>query len=463
MANKNLLTYNAKVTQVEQVYFSPVAVLPPPFGTSISTTYCFLSHNLPWPDDNNPPQPTQDQKYIKDTFKSMFVAKQIYSNDISPVIQRIDWTSGTTYDYYRDDVNMFEVDGTGTLQLNFYIRNRYDQVFKCLWNNNSQPSTQEPFFQPGSYGTNNIYTGSDGYKWKYIYTIDVGLKRKFMDSKWIPVPVSENTPNPIQTSAGFGDIEVINITNGGSGYDSANAAIVVKITGDGTSANLVPGTTAMAIAEASNGQITNIVVTNTGANYTYANVSITSALGSGATAFAPISPIGGHAFDAVDELGCFNVMFTCEFDGSEGGKIPVDIDYRQVGLVINPVSLSSYPNPASDPIYKTTTDLVVAPGFGAYTPDEIVYQGETLVTSTFSASVLSFDTASNVIYLINKVGTPTLNAPVESSSSGTIRTLLSVTPTDFQPFSGYLSYIENRTAIQRSYDGKEQFRFVLGY
>ena len=276
-----------------------------------------------------------------------------------------------------------------------------------------------------------------------------------MDSRWIPVPVSDNTPNPIQSAAGFGDIEVINVTNGGSGYDSANATITVTITGDGTGAT---GT-----AETSAGKITNIVVTNTGANYTFANVSFTSALGSGATAAAPISPIGGHGFDAVDELGCSNVMFTCEFDGSEGGKIPVDIDYRQVGLVVNPVSLSSYPNPAAGAIYKTTTDFVVAPGFGAYTLDETIYQGTSLATATFSASVLSFDTASNVVYLINKVGTPTLNAPVYSSSSGTVRTLLSVSPPDFQTFSGYLSYVENRTAIQRSSDGKEQFRFVLGY
>jgi hypothetical protein len=455
MANKNLLTYNAKVTQVEQTYFSPVAVLPPPFGTSITTTYCFLSHNLPWEDNNNPPQPTQDQKYIKDIFKNIFVAKQIYSNDISAVIERIDWTSGTTYDYYRDDVDMFEVDGAGLLFLKFYVRNRYDQVFKCLWNNNDGPSTQEPFFQPGSYGTNNIYVGSDGYKWKYMYTIDVGVKRKFMDSRWIPVPVSSITPNPIQSAAGFGDIEVINVTNSGSGYDSANATITVTITGDGTGAT---GT-----AETSNGQITNIIVNNVGANYTYANVSITSTLGSGATAIAPISPIGGHGFDDIDELGCFNVMLTCAFDGSEGGKIPVDIDYRQVGLLINPVSLSSYPNPANGAIYQTTTNMVVAPGFGAYVLDETIYQGSSLATATFSASVLSFDTASNVIYLINKVGTPILNAPVYSSSSGTVRTLLSVSYPDFQTFSGYLSYVENRTAVERSSDGKEQFRFVLGY
>lgn len=455
MANKNLLTYNAKVTQVEQTYFSPVAVLPPPFGTSITTTYCFLSHNLPWEDDNNPPQPTQDQKYIKDIFKNIFVAKQIYSNDISAVIERIDWTSGTTYDYYRDDVDMFEVNGAGLLILKFYVRNRYDQVFKCLWNNNDEPSTQEPFFQPGSYGTNNIYVGSDGYKWKYMYTIDVGVKRKFMDSRWIPVPVSSITPNPIQSAAGFGDIEVINVTNSGSGYDSANATITVTITGDGTGAT---GT-----AETSNGQITNIIVNNVGANYTYANVSITSTLGSGATAIAPISPIGGHGFDDIDELGCFNVMLTCAFDGSEGGKIPVDIDYRQVGLLINPVSLSSYPNPANGAIYQTTTNMVVAPGFGAYVLDETIYQGSSLATATFTASVLSFDTASNVIYLINKVGTPILNAPVYSSSSGTVRTLLSVSYPDFQTFSGYLSYVENRTAVERSSDGKEQFRFVLGY
>jgi hypothetical protein len=132
-------------------------------------------------------------------------------------------------------------------------------------------------------------------------------------------------------------------------------------------------------------------------------------------------------------------------------------------LIVNPITLSSYPEPASGAIYKTTTDFVVAPGFGAYVPDEVVYQGTSLETATFSASVLSFDTASNVVYLINKVGTPTLNAPVYSSSSGTVRTLLSVSYPDFQTFSGYLSYVENRTAIQRSFDGKEQFRFVLGY
>jgi hypothetical protein len=30
-------------------------------------------------------------------------------------------------------------------------------------------------------------------------------------------------------------------------------------------------------------------------------------------------------------------------------------------------------------------------------------------------------------------------------------------------FSGYISYIQNRSAVQGSADGIEQFKFVLGY
>lgn len=455
MNNKNLLTYNAKVNSVGQVYYSPVAVLPPPISTVIGTTYCFLAHIDPWEDDNNPPEPQQDQSYLKSVFKSIFVAKKVTINDLSPVIERIDWKSGQTFDYYQDSVDMFAVDLQGSLVKKFYVKNKFDQVFKCLWNNNDSPSTSEPFFQPGNYGANNIYTGDDGYKWKYMYTIDVGLKQKFMDIKWIPVPEGANVPNPIQTTAGCGDIEVINVTNGGSGYDPANSLITVSITGDGSGA--------AGVAEVIDGEISEIIVTNPGSNYTFANVSITSSIGAGATASAPVSPIGGHAFDPVSELGASHIMFTSEFNGAEGGNIPVDIDYRQVGLLINPIALSTAPNPADAPIYKTTTDFVVAPGFGEYVQDDTIYQGTNLAEATFSARVLSFDVETNVIHLINTVGTPVYNAPVFSTLTGTVRTLLSVSLPDFQPFSGYMVYIENRAGIQRSSDGIEQFRFVLGY
>lgn len=454
MAYKDLLLYGAKVASVEQVYYSPVAVVPPAITTPLAATYCFLAKVDPWLDENNPPAPTQDQKYIKSVYKNIFAAKLITSSQISPVIQRVDWTSGITYDYYRDDVDMFQQDVNGNNVLNFYVKNHYDQVFKCLWNNNGSPSTVEPFFEPGTYNTNNIYAGSDGYQWKYMYTVDSGQKVRFMDTTWMPVSVGINTPNPLVNSAGAGSIDVINVTNGGSGYDP-NFPVTVSIVGDGTGAT--------ASATITNGAISGITVTSAGSNYTYATATVSSLSGSGAILQAPTSPIGGHGFDPVSELGCSHVMYTCEFQGNENGVIPTDITYHQIGLLFNPTDKSVSPGPASGSIYKATTDLVVAPGFGVYTNDEVVYQGSSLATATFVGTILSFDSASNIIRVLNTTGSLTTNAPVFGVTSKTTRTLLSYSPPTFVTLSGYMAYIENRTGIQRSADGIEQVKIVLGF
>jgi len=468
MAKKSLLTYNAQVDAVQQAYYFPSAVLPYATDVNLGTLYCFLASTLPWEDDDNPPVPTQDQKYIKQVFKNIFAVKRITSGDISPVVERIDWTANTVYDYYRDDVDMTNRDENGFLYKKFYVKNRYDQVFKCLWNNNDGESTDEPYFEPGTYGTNNIYAGTDNYKWKYMYTIDTGLKVKFMDSEWIPIPLGENTPNPETSSAGAGSIDVINILDGGTGYDAANSVLTVTITGDGTNAEAT-----LSSSQIANGTITDITVTNAGKNYTFANVTITgtaangSSMGAGVIAIAPASPVGGHSFDPVSELGCAHVMFAVEFNGDEDGKIPTDNNYYQVGLITNPTTKEHPTIPANSSVYRTTTDLVVSPGFGTYSDDEYVFQvatpGDPFSKATFTATVLSFNTSTNTVKLINMVGTPVINAPLYGNSSGTTRTLLSVDSPTYSLLSGYMTFIENRSGVQRSADGIEQYKFVLGY
>ena len=461
MTYKTLLAYGAKVGSVEQVYYSPVAQLPQLPGIPLSSIYCVLAKNDPWTDENNPPQPTQDQASVKQFLKRVFVAKLIESSNISPVIQRINWVSGSEYETYDDTIDMFAVDQNGFLLNPFYIINRFDQVWKCLGNNNGGTSTVEPFFAPGTFNTNSIFEGVDGYKWKYIYTVDLGSKVQFMDASWIPVPVGQNTPNPLidlrtdlPPPAGVGSIDVINVTSGGSGYDPANAVITVTVTGDGSGV--------VATANVIGGAINDIIVSSSGSNYTFSNVSITSSIGSGATAVAPVSPIGGHGFDPASELGCSHVMLSSTFTGSESGLIPTDITYHQIGILVNPTSFSAGGNPANSAIYKTSTDLVVAPGFGSYVTDEILYQG-TVGSPTFTATILSFDSSNNVVKLINTTGSLTTNSPVFGQTTGTTRTLLTYSTPDFIPLSGYLSYIENRTGIQRSTDGIEQFKIVLGF
>lgn len=454
MANKSLLTYGSKLFSVESVYFSPVVTIPPEYKI-ISSLYFFLSKVQPWDNDNDPEAPRQDQKYLKQVAKNIFIVKHITSGDISPVIKRIDWSTGTIYDYYRDDVDMFEVDANGFPVKSYYVRNRYDQIFKCLWNNNGSQSTVEPYFEPGSYGTNNIFTGSDDYKWKYIYTIDTALKNRFMDNTWIPVPATKGTVNPLLSPAGYGNIDVINVTNGGSGYDPANAIITVAVTGDGAGAT---GT-----AYSSNGSITKIEVNTTGSNYTFANVAINSSRGSGAVAIAPVSPIGGHGYEVESELGCNHVMVTSQFNGSESGLLPTDMSFHQVGILNSPVTLSSPNSIANGAIYKTTTDLIVSAGFGVYQSNEYIYQGNSINDYNFIGRILSFDPASNVVKLINTRGTLIINSPVFGDSSKTTRTLLSYNTPEFVTLSGNIFYLENRAAVQRSSDGIEQFKVVLKY
>ena len=464
MANQNLLTYGFNASQIKQDYYSPSLVLSGSTNPTESI-YCFLSQVLPWADDNNPDVPEQTQRYLKTVYKSMFVAKHITSNNITPVAQRFDWTSGEIYDYYRDDIDMFQKDSSGLLVKIFYVKNRYDQVFKCLDNNNGAESTDEPFFQPGTYNTNNVFaSGVDGYKWKYIYTIDVGNKVKFMDSTWIPVPVGSKTPNAT-TTAGTGSIDAIILTNGGVNYEPSNTTITITGDGTGATANL----------SMSSGVITDINIFNPGSNYTYANVSITSAntQASNAAAFAPVSPVGGHGYDPVSELGCNHIMYTVEFNSAETlngvDYIPIDIDYRQVGLLINPMASDTYPAFANGSIYDLSTQITVASGFGAYTPDETVVQIDINPNNTtygqviFTGTVLSFNTSTNVIKLINTSGTVTTSASIQGQTSGTTRTLLASTTPKFMKFSGYIAYIQNRSAVQRSADGIEQFKFVLGY
>jgi hypothetical protein len=479
MSNLNIVTYNARATQVEQEYFSPVASIQGSYP--IGTFYAFLGRVDPWPivgGVETPEQPQQTQQYIKQTFKNMFAAKKLYSSNLSPVVQRINWTTNTVYSAYSDMVDMFQTDSNGFLINQFYIKNRYDQVFKCLCNNNGGASVNEPFFQPGTYQTNNIFANAgDGYKWKYIYTIDAGSKKTFMDSNWMPVPVSANTPQPYLTEAGYGDIEVINVINGGSGYDAVNTYIVVTVTGDGvgSSANVTP-------QQISSGIITDVVVGSAGSNYTTANATIAvyaSATaytakappilthGSGAIISTPVSPVGGHAYDPVSELGVSNLMLVAEFNGSENGIIPANGNgptYRQVGILVNPFDYNSFPHPSSNAIFNLATQLTVSTNQGnVFNNGEIVVQQDNNFNTFFSGTVLDFNTSSNILQLINTAGTFQIGATVKGLTTFASRTLLTVSPPQMIPFSGYLSYIENRVGVQRSADGIEQFKFVLGY
>lgn len=462
---KSQLLSGSRIYEVLQYYYAPGGLSTA--TSSLNKFYGFIGKVSPWTDPNNPDNFVETQQNIKQVFKNIISAKQITSSDIAPVIQRIDWESGFIYDYYTDTEDMFIQNTDGLLLKQFYVRNRFDQVFKCLWNNDGGESTVEPQFLPGTFDSTFLVKTADGYKWKFMYSIDSGLKQKFFDTNWMPVPIGQNIPNPVDTFAAQGSIEVVNLTTTGNGYTSGG--VTITITGDGSYAN------ATALVNTA-GYLYDVAVSNTGTGYTYSDVTITTNPGfatpnTAAVAIAPTSPIGGHGFDPIAELGCSHAMVGLEFVESEGGLVPTDMTFYQLGLLLDPVSQESVsqtpPTLANSEVYDATTQLYVSAGTGTFTSGQTIYQGSSQATATFIGEIVDYNPLSNVVRVINITGSPTLNDAVVQDASGSIggaiRTLLSVTNPDFITFSGYMTYIENRTGVTRNADGTEQFRIVLRF
>jgi len=102
----------------------------------------------------------------------------------------------------------------------FYVMTDDFNVYVCIDNNAGAISTEQP------YGTSaSPLKTSDGYVWKFLLTIPIALRTKFLTSKYIPVATS--LKSQFYSS---GEIRNIRIDSMGSGYDESTKLVV---SGDG--------------------------------------------------------------------------------------------------------------------------------------------------------------------------------------------------------------------------------------
>ena len=102
-------------------------------------------------------------------------------------------------------------------------------------------------------------------------------------------------------------------------------------------------------------------------------------------------------------------------------------------------------------------------GVGDYVEDEFVYQGTSLTNSTFSGRVVSWNSTTSKLLLINTKGTPTLSQAILGSTSFTTRILTNYQNGTFEKYSGRLLYVDNIEPITRSSDQIENFQILLKF
>lgn len=407
--------------------------------------YMFEGQNLPWPDDSLPPTPTDAIISFKTIWDNMLAAKLITVNNLSLVVENNTWSTGTIYQAYTDQF---------TNAGNFYVITSNNEVYKCLSNNNGGAASIQPI-GTGTSSNNYTQTSNDGYIWKYM--LNVQVNDPFFNNFWIPIPEIAPVGSlqaTIENSAVPGSIDIINVTSGGSNYVNGGQQYIINITGDGVNAN--------AYANVVGGVVQNIVPINRGLGYSFANITFNDPQGNGAKAAAVMPPPNGHGSDASTELGATTVMISISVTGSESGYFTTSNQFRQNGLLLNPLQFSSN-TISSNALIKTAQTINVTGGIGTYNTNETVFQGTSINSSTFSGSVIDFDPILGILRLNNIIGIAAIGSILYGLSSGAQRYITNIIFPDVQRYTGKILSIDNEVPIQRNTLETDQFQFAISF
>ena len=462
--------------------------------TAATTYYLFIGRAHSWATDADvqgnsinegtdasPPTPNDDVTSEFYNYDDMIGAKLISSSDVSHVIPRRNWTTGTTYDMYEHNISSSNAANSGATNLfdsTYFVMNSSNAVYKVIENDGATASTVEP-----TSTSNSIFETSDGYRWKYMYSLTSAETLNFMSTDFIHV----STDSTVSAAAVDGALDTILVVAGGSSFNTSSGSTIsaIPIRGDGSGG--------VASVTISSGAITAATVTTAGSGYTFAYIrdadiiAATNAggAGSGSNLNVIIPPKGGHGSNAVKELGGFFVMLNKSLVGVEGtSDIGVGNDFRRIGLVRDPTNFGT-----STVASATTRRQLYAIKFGSvsgtFTADEEINQASTGAVG----KVVEFDSTNLILYYYQTrfpdVGTDSngnltafsgANAITgqSSSASATPNTSDSDTTNGVSFSSGYANpelaydsgdiiYVEERSPITRASDQTENVKLIIEF
>ena len=440
--------------------------------------YIGISRSEDWNDSDTAPTPLNTERDQRNFRLGLQSVKQVVN--YSFVIPRVNWTSGTTFAAYNDAVEAHPT-------VPYYAMTESNQVYVCTrQGTNSAGVTQPSTVQPTGSSTKGIVL-SDGYAWKFLYTIGTLDAAAYKSANFIPVklqgatdsssPATDVEQLAIQTAAITGrQIVGFSLDSGGAGY-SSNPTVTITGDGTGSAASAVQsgGAIVKITVDDDSGGAANAIKMGTGFNFASIVLSGGGSPTKIATGKVILGPKAGLGADPRDDLRARAIMFNVKPVGDEEGEFIVGNSFRQIGLIRNPLSTDS----ASAGGAFSSSDgnclrRLQMQGTGAlsFTPGSIMTNGdETGEAGKAYAYVNKVDSNEIWYHQTETTGftqfaegeaiTDAAGGSGTTQATGTDGDALAFHESKVDKFSGDLLYIENRAAVTRAADQTEDIKVII--
>ena len=425
--------------------------------------YIGISRSNPW--DNTDTVPTvgnteREERNFRASLQSI-----LRTTDVSFVAKRYNWSSGSIYSAYND--NQTAIQNSATYP--YYVVTANQRVFLCVQQGKADNGTvSTSTVDPDTTGaTTAAKATSDGYIWKYLFTIGGTNASKFLSANYLPVSkvdsaaglsVIEQAQKNVQDGATAGSIIGYRVVSSGAGY---SADPTVTINGDGANAKAIAKRTAT-------NQISKIEIDDSangipfGSGYSYASVTLSGGSPSTAAVIEPIISVNGLGSDPIDDLGADAIMFNAKAVGTQNGNFMVGQDFRQIGLIKNPKKSNDSDFTGTDArAMRVLTLTSISSGFDSAAVKDAIITGNTTSAKALGDELIAsklhyhFDDSTGfkqfqtgeTVFLDSGTG---ITAVISTDSEGAIK-----------PFSGKILYLENRSAVVRDTAQTEDVKLIV--
>lgn len=413
-----------------------------------------------WNPADSAPDPRNTISDENDVRRSLQSVARV--NATSFVVPRYTWTTGTTYEQYDDTKTFNDYSGSA-----FYVINDNYNVYICLRTGRDSSGAKVPSTVQPTFANNDPFELSDGYVWKFLYTISNLEATYYMSQNYMPVKIQESVDSnstgielkqwEIQQTAKPNMITAFSVDSGGLNYTAPSLSIN-SIVADPQFVEFT--------VDSSNGAIVKVEYATDSSTLEYRHgflgvvAEVSDSNGSDAVIRPILSGNRGIGADARDDLKTRAVMLNVKL-ASGVEDFVTGQDYRQI-VIMRGIKDSAE---GSDFLLGTGNALYSM----TFSSNPIAFtKDNTIVGTSSGARALVDNTSEDGLTLYYHQNDSTGYVPFsvgetvnELGGSGTGVIVDPRVKPEVDPFSGDILYIDNRASIERVDNQTEDLKIIL--